>query len=357
MNWFKRKYKLEGNDQPRADQAREAKIGNLSATNLADGCDSLPTSFGPFGSVTNPIPVNGINGEIIYINRLRTRSGVGFFFHRLGSIGEPLNHISPKPVDAFELYSLDGTVCKTVWFAPYHKWRSTLAPDGCVLKPYPTDEGEQLIVQTAGYGLTSRVTNFPLGLPQALEQSKQLSNHWGSSFMGQFLAESVRSALSKIPNLPNRKWAQGPIDFGAQESPDGDLVFLLDKNGVPHDTGIINHGASLDAVREVSAASNIRGEQALLIYALLDEGLLAPSERKSLTKYFKLETDANPHFACHFAWHWLWYELLGRPRTDGTYGQVTGDLVTTHWADLDRPEVLLAREVCDIMEAVAARRA
>jgi hypothetical protein len=172
MNWLKRIFNLSGNDQPRAEQAREAKIGNLSASSLADGCDRLPNSFGPFGSVINPIPVNGIVGEIVYLNRLRTRTGVGFFHHRLGSIGDSLNHISTKPLDAYELYSLDGTVFRTLWFAPYHKWRSTLAPDGCILKPYPTYEAEQILVQTLGLGMTSRVTNFPKGLPIALDHSK-----------------------------------------------------------------------------------------------------------------------------------------------------------------------------------------
>jgi hypothetical protein len=175
--------------------------------------------------------------------------------------------------------------------------------------------------------------------------------------MGQLMAKTVRSQLSKIPNIPERTWAQGPLNLGAQENPAGFLIFLLDTNGKPLDTGIVNHGGSLAKVREIAAASNSKGEQALIIYALLDEGLLTSAERESLSNYFGVEADAYPHFALHFTWHWLWYELLGRPRTDGTYGKVTNGLVTTHWAALDRPEVLLARKVCEIMEAVAARRA
>src|SRR5450759_204396 len=49
-------------------------------------CDKLPTGEGTFGSINNPIPVNGLLGEIKYLGKLRGKTGHPVFFHMIGSV-------------------------------------------------------------------------------------------------------------------------------------------------------------------------------------------------------------------------------------------------------------------------------
>ncbi len=73
-------------------------IANIILKGLS--CDKLPNATGKFGSITNPIPVNGPMGEIKYLGKLRGKTGHAVFFHRIGSTITP---ISEHPIDEFEL--------------------------------------------------------------------------------------------------------------------------------------------------------------------------------------------------------------------------------------------------------------
>ncbi len=49
-------------------------------------CDEIPDSYGEFGRTpTNPIPVNGPKGEMLYFQNIRTNDNKPLLFHRLTS--------------------------------------------------------------------------------------------------------------------------------------------------------------------------------------------------------------------------------------------------------------------------------
>lgn len=77
---------------------------------------------GAFGrAVGNPVPVNGMLGELAYLSKLRTESGQRLFFHRLGAIGT---------CDVFEAVSFDGKHWDVLFLDPYNRTRSRTAPSG-----------------------------------------------------------------------------------------------------------------------------------------------------------------------------------------------------------------------------------
>ena len=54
-------------------------------------CDRIPAARGEFGrEATNPIPVNGPLGQVLYLSQLRTSTDSPMLFHRVGSrqVGE-----------------------------------------------------------------------------------------------------------------------------------------------------------------------------------------------------------------------------------------------------------------------------
>ena len=125
-------------------------------------CDQLPGGTGPFGSPTNPIPVNGPIGERKYLIKLRGKTGRKLLFHRLGCAYSP---VSPSPVDTFEVVCMDGTQRTYLTFSPYHPRRSNLSPDGFTLVAADPKTGEDTLI---GHGSTLFVPDFPQALPDAL---------------------------------------------------------------------------------------------------------------------------------------------------------------------------------------------
>jgi len=137
-------------------------------------CDSLPGATGPFGSLSNPIPVNGALGEIKYLGKLRSISGYALFFHRIGSTSSP---VCEQSVDVYETVCMDGSKWSTLHFDMYHPRRSNLAPDGYTLKPFD----RQLKMDSPfAYGVNVLVSEFPHGLPDAI--IKFYGNHPGTAF-------------------------------------------------------------------------------------------------------------------------------------------------------------------------------
>lgn len=125
-------------------------------------CDEISGASGPFGSITNPIPVNGFIGEIKYLGKLTGKSGFGFFFHKLYSRqSEATSH----PVDVFELVSLDGGTWTTLCFDIYHPRRSNKCPAGFQLKPFDKKLGFDF---PFAYGVLDYLPNFPYDIPDAL---------------------------------------------------------------------------------------------------------------------------------------------------------------------------------------------
>jgi hypothetical protein len=127
-----------------------------------EDCDQITGAHGEFGSVNNPIPVNGAMGEIKYLGKLRGKNGSALFFHRVGSTS---SSICKYPVDIYQTVCMDGTQWKTLYFDFYHPRRSDLAPLGYSLMHY--DKTLRTDIPFA-YGVNFPVDNFPHGLPEAL---------------------------------------------------------------------------------------------------------------------------------------------------------------------------------------------
>ena len=137
--------------------------------------DELPEATGEFGrSVTNPIPVNGPTGEITYLSKLVTPSGVGLFAHRLGSIDR---------IDVYETVSTDEKVWDILFFSYYHPRKSRKVPIGYqfadVHKRPPLITSTNFRVEDFPFSMRAairecsrRVLGFPLAPPGMPEQLK-----------------------------------------------------------------------------------------------------------------------------------------------------------------------------------------
>ena len=165
------------NDEPQSKQ-REDMLKNPMVTagiwQIEEGCDVLPLAEGAFGiTKTNPIPVNGLIGESCYLSRLRSGSGVGFFYHRIGSIAFD---DSRHPVDQFELVASDASEWLILFFSPYFARRSTKVPDGLTLFPWnDMSEIQRILSKCDSFGTKSTLRNFPDGLVDAVAMNKGLA--------------------------------------------------------------------------------------------------------------------------------------------------------------------------------------
>lgn len=160
---FKRKKLIH---EPLENQISDIKkLNPLIANKILKGlsCDKLENATGVFGSLTNPIPVNGPLGEIKYLGKLRGKTGHAVFFHRIGSAK---SNTTDNLVDIFELVCQDGTQWIKLYFDPYHPRRSNFAPEEFSLMPFNKELKMDL---PFAYGVTSFVTNFPFDLPKELD--------------------------------------------------------------------------------------------------------------------------------------------------------------------------------------------
>ena len=157
-------------EQPQSNDGSLAAALDKSPPMLLPECDQLPTASGPFGKcLTNPIPVNGPVGEIVYLNRLLAPSGCCFFFHRIGSQVAPPY---PHPVDAYELLALDGSHRVKLFFAMYHPRRSQLVPDGLHRTSWNRmNSVARLAAKMPVFGTSEPVHDFPWGLPEVVRSS------------------------------------------------------------------------------------------------------------------------------------------------------------------------------------------
>ena len=129
-----------------------------------EDCDQISGSHGDFGSITNPIPVNGAIGEIKYLAKLRGKTGNALFFHRISSDISP---VTSNSVDHYEVVCLDATQWSTFYFDMYHPRRSNQSPPDYLLVPYDKSFGMDL---PFGYGVNKFVENFPYDLPDAIQK-------------------------------------------------------------------------------------------------------------------------------------------------------------------------------------------
>lgn len=191
-------------DEPEDEQLKRVLADpaiKFTGAKLLEGCDRLPNATGRFGyDLTNPIPVNGVGGEIVYLNTLRARNGKGVLFHRLGSKETP---VSPHPVDLYELVAVDASQWAQLYLAPYHQRRSRDVPEGFERKSWSSLPDEmRAMVHFPAMGMTSLVQDFPLGLPAAVRSSAMLRSL--SPGLGDSMARGVQRILERAPGAWRR---------------------------------------------------------------------------------------------------------------------------------------------------------
>ncbi|RJP34950.1 MAG: hypothetical protein C4527_01385 [Candidatus Omnitrophota bacterium] len=184
---------------------------------IGPDCDVLPNAYGPFGKcLTNPIPVNGIIGKIIYLNRLRSKYGFKFFYHRIGSFESP---ITSYPVDKYELVSTDAKIWLLLYFCLYFPRRSSLVPEGLTLESWKKMSDVNKFICKLGAGGTEKfLENFPIDLPNAI-----ISNFKSDPEFGEGIAVRIKNIIDKnlgkwhrptnfFPYDPNEKKLGGIIE-------------------------------------------------------------------------------------------------------------------------------------------------
>ena len=135
--------------------------------------DQNATGLGPFGiSLTNPIPVNGPIGEILYLSALWT-GDKRLLFHRLTSV---------QSIDVFESCSIDGSRWDILFLDMYHPRKSRKPADG-----YQLAQNNVLLS-----GINREVADFPRALyPTIVEYS---TKRFGISIAD----PEVRFAIEKV---------------------------------------------------------------------------------------------------------------------------------------------------------------
>ena len=120
-----------------------------------------PGVSGRFGlTLSNPIPVNGTTGRLLYLSSLR-HAGKPVFFHKLGVL---------EGIDVFETVTADGAVWNLMYFDMYHPRKSRRAPDTYALGDHPSGFQQ--------YGVDFRFSeHFPRGLSETVARYSEQIFH------------------------------------------------------------------------------------------------------------------------------------------------------------------------------------
>jgi hypothetical protein len=123
--------------------------------------DEIENAFGNFGLIlTNPIPVNGPIGEVIYLSSLRQLGKTKILFHRIGSI---------DGFDVFESVSVDGKTWDIFYLDMFHPRKSKKSPKGySIVSGVSSFCGVNIEVQNFPYGLSDAIATYSqaiLGIP------------------------------------------------------------------------------------------------------------------------------------------------------------------------------------------------
>ena len=106
---------------------KQCLAGGFGSDSQGYDSDVIPFTIGEFGlESTNPIPIRGINGIQIYLQRLKRENGESVTCKRVRAIKEP-NHL---PVDEYDVFSESGAFLTKMYISPYHQRISKKAPKG-----------------------------------------------------------------------------------------------------------------------------------------------------------------------------------------------------------------------------------
>lgn len=164
FKWFEKKVRIHESEKLQLEDLHS--LGPIVKRKILNGanCDIVPNAEGNFGTITNPIPVNGAVGEIKYLGKLRGKTGFPIFFHRVGSVD---CKISCNVIDMFEVICMDATQKETLYFDLYHPRRSNIAPENFSLNPLDSKTKNDSVF---AFGVTSFVEKFPDDISMYLRQ-------------------------------------------------------------------------------------------------------------------------------------------------------------------------------------------
>lgn len=114
------------------DSIKTFLIGGFGSDEQGYDTDEIPFGIGEFGlEPTNPIPVRGITGSYVYLNKLRLTDNQPVTSKRIRALKVVDANIL---VDEYEIYdSRNGLVCK-LYICPYHQRISCKAPRGFIVQ-------------------------------------------------------------------------------------------------------------------------------------------------------------------------------------------------------------------------------
>jgi len=144
-----------------------------------ENCDEISNVYGEFGRTpTNPIPVYGPKGLIIYLNKLRNLQGQPFLFHKLTyTVTAGLT----EGVDAFEIVTIDNSNWDILYFHMYHPRNSDKAPRNLTLK-----NGDTIFLKIpVGIGISEFDPIFPYNIGNIADKN------YGSEF-------NIKSVVEKF---------------------------------------------------------------------------------------------------------------------------------------------------------------
>jgi len=114
------------------DHILEILSKGVFAGNTGYDLDEIPEGFGEFGlDVTNPIPVQGIISNEVYLEKLVTNDGSEIHWEREGST--KTDNIE-KEIDIYKIFDAGGSFITRLFISPYHKRISNKIPKGFKLK-------------------------------------------------------------------------------------------------------------------------------------------------------------------------------------------------------------------------------
>lgn len=184
-------FSIKDSSQTKQREQVKEKYPDFIANKILSGenCNVVSGAEGEFGfNRKNPIPVNGIGGEIIYLNRLKCPCYKSFMYHRLGSV-----EVNKKMVDIYEIVCRTGKHWDLLYFDMYHPRRSKKTPKNYTFGPYH-NISSNISVPIAG--TNNFVKDFPSNFPEYIIQDKERRD----PFIHRLMEKSAEMVKKDISN-------------------------------------------------------------------------------------------------------------------------------------------------------------